>query len=204
VAFEKALWWKETRFSRSSFYIGDVWKLFQFAVRSKKRRSIRCQNRFFLFFFRKNLTANFLPILLSTANWNFSFFLGIWAFDSSKILVSKHVFHRNFFGKNISRTDYVVFVPMESLATTTKNLNKKERFSSRLAKVMRKLRDMWKWKSEQTSSNTHAIALISILRTSSMISTRVRSRSHHHAHPLKVTKKRMSLPWTLQKDVVTH
>ena len=107
-------------------------------------------------------------------------------------------------GKNISRTDYVVFVPMESLATTTKNLNKKALFSSRLAKVMRKLRDMWKWKSEQTSSNTHAIALISILRTSSMISTRVRSRSHHHAHPLKVTKKRMSLPWTLQKDVVTH
>ena len=66
---------------------------------------------------------------------------------------------------------------------------------------MRELLDTWKWQSWQTSSNTHEIALISILRTSVMILTRMRSRNHHHAHPLKVTK----IDWLAldtQKDVI--
>ena len=51
----KQRWLLKRRFGGNSFlalfvYMGDVWKLFQFAVRSKKRRSICCQNSFSLFF----------------------------------------------------------------------------------------------------------------------------------------------------------
>ena len=81
---------------------------------------------------------------------------------------------------------------------------KKALFSSRLAGV-----------NVQTPRHTKMQILADIIRRAcnrfnidpedlfEMIMTRMCSRNHHHAHELKVMKKRMSMPWTLQKDAIT-